>query len=387
MLSLAVPIPLASDTAPACRTARIGDAAALAAVRAQWNALLSASAADGPFLTWEWLHAWWTHLRGRAALHAVAVWDGPDLIAVAPLRRVPGALGLFPRLEFLGTGEAGSDYLDLIVRPGCEDVAVPAIADRVAALGVPLLLDHLPHGSLSSRLATELEGAGWSTSIVPGGLCPVIDLAGHTWDSYLATLGSAHRANVRRRLRGLEQQFHTRFERVTTEAQRREALAALYRFHEHRFETQGGSTAFHTRALRAFHDEATRLALERGTLRMYTLLLDDTTAAVMYGFAHNRQFYFYQHGFDDRYERHSIGLVLMARTIRAAIDERLHAFDLLWGTERYKQLWTRDVRTLHRVQLFPGSPAGRIRRHAADARRRLGPFARRLWNLGAPRGD
>ena len=41
----------------------------------------------------------------------------------------------------------------------------------------------------------------------------------------------------------------------------------------------------------------------------------------MYGFFYNRQFYFYQHGFDDRYSRHSIGLVLMALTLRAAIDE------------------------------------------------------------------
>ena len=52
------------------------------------------------------------------------------------------------------------------------------------------------------------------------------------------------------------------------------------------------------------------------------------------------RFYFYQHGYDERYAAHSVGLVLMALTIRAAIDEGAHEFDMLWGTESYKSLWT-----------------------------------------------
>ena len=52
--------------------------------------------------------------------------------------------------------------------------------------------------------------------------------------------------------------------------------------------------------------------LESGGLRMYVLRIQGTVAAVMYGFGHNNQFFFYQHGFDSRYQRSSIGLVLMA---------------------------------------------------------------------------
>jgi CelD/BcsL family acetyltransferase involved in cellulose biosynthesis len=105
----------------------------------------------------------------------------------------------------------------------------------------------------------------------------------------------------------------------------------------------------------------------------------------MYGFFYNRQFYFYQHGFDDRHSRHSIGLVLMALTIRAAIDEGAEAFDLLWGTEGYKSLWARDARTLRRIHLFPPHAAGRIHRLAVRARRRLGRLARRVLTPGEHR--
>jgi len=369
----------------AIRVECIDTAWGLTTLRPQWNGLLRASAADGPFLTWEWLHAWWTHLAGSGSLKIVAVRDGSDLIAVAPFRVTPHAVPWFSRLEFLGTGHAGSDYLDLIVRSGREADAIRAIARFLEAQKMTVRLDRLPEASLGAQLADRLTPDGWVASTAPDGVCPLIPLAGHTWDSYLGTLGSAHRANVRRRLRAIDQQFRTRFELIATEPARKIALDALAGFHERRFQSRGGSTAFMTPAMRAFQDDATRRALDRGWLRMYVLRLNEDVAAVMYGFFYDRRFYFYNHGFDDRYSRHSIGLVLMALTIRAAIDEGAQAFDLLWGTEAYKSLWAREARMLRRIHLFPPHAAGRIHRRAVEARRRLGRLARRVLTPGEHR--
>jgi CelD/BcsL family acetyltransferase involved in cellulose biosynthesis len=357
----------------------------LTGLRAQWNGLLRASAADGPFLTWEWLHTWWTHLHGAAALQVVAVRDGTELIAIAPLMITSGAVPWLSRLEFLGTGHAGSDYLDVIARIGREPEALGAIARFLTARKTTLRLDHLPDVSLGAQLADRLASDGWVASTAPGGVCPVIPIAGHTWDSYLATLGSSHRANVRRRLRALGEHFRMRFEQVASDSDRRAALEALVAFHEQRFRSGGGSTAFRTTALRAFHDDATRRALDGGWLRMYVLWLNDEAVAVMYGFLYHQRFYFYQHGFDDRYSRHSTGLVLMALTIRAAIDEGAQAFDLLWGTEPYKSLWTRETRALGQVHLFPPFVTGRIQRRAVEARRRTGALVRRVRTRGGIR--
>ena len=372
-------------TAPAIRVEAVDTNWGLTMLRPQWNALLRASAANGPFLTWEWMHAWWTHLAGTSTLSILAVRDGDELIAIAPFRVAPNAMPWFSRIEFMATGYAGSDYLDLIVREGREDDAIRAIAGFLGTQRMTLRLDHLPEASLAARLTERLSADGWMSSSAPDGVCPRIPLAGHTWDSYLATLGSAHRANVRRRLRGIEQQFQARFELVTSDTVRTRALDALAGFHQQRFKEQGGSSAFFTPTVRAFQEEATRRALDRGWLRMYVLWLNGEIAAVMYGFFYNRQFYFYQHGFDDRHSRHSIGLVLMAMTIRAAIDEGAEAFDLLWGTEGYKSLWARDARTLRRIHLFPPHAAGRIHRRAVEARRQLGRLARRLLTPGEHR--
>jgi CelD/BcsL family acetyltransferase involved in cellulose biosynthesis len=363
----------------------ISDPATFAAMRDEWNDLLRASASDNPFLTWEWLYAWWKHLGEPGTLHLIAVRSGGELVALAPLRLVNSALSWFARLEFLGTGHAGSDYLDIIVRRGRESESLSALAQYLQTHPMAARLNHLPPGSFAARLAGDVAVDGWSMSTVEDGTCPVIPLAGHTFDSYLATLGSSHRANVRRRTRALTQ-LGARLERVTTHRERCDLLAALVGYHERRWKERGGSSAFMTPPVVAFQDEATRLAMDQGWLRMYVLRLDDQAAAVMYGFMYGGRFYFYQHGFDDRYSTHSIGLVLMGMTIGAAIEEGAAEFDMLWGTEPYKFLWARDSRTLQRVELFPIHLGGTLHRHAIEAQRGVKRLARRVLAIGASLG-
>jgi CelD/BcsL family acetyltransferase involved in cellulose biosynthesis len=286
--------------------------------------------------------------------------------------------GWLARLALMGTGHAGSDYLDFIVRSGYETPAVAALARALGQHALTVRLDHLQPSSVASRVAAHLAQDGWSTAVAPGGDCPVIRLVGHTWESLLTSLGPSHRANVRRRLKQLGAAFDMRFTRVAADDERRVALTALAGWHRQRFERCGGSTAFMTPELCAFHDEATRAALDAGWLRMYLLRLDETPAAVMYGFMYDRQFYFYQHGFDERYGRYSVGLVLMAQTIRAAIDEGAETFDLLWGTESYKALWTQERRQLQQIHLFSPRFSGRLHRRAMQARRHIGTLARRV---------
>jgi len=353
------------------REAPVDSASRFSEMRSAWDTLLQSSEAASPFLTWEWLHPWWQHLSGSSRLRMFAVDAGNRVIAIAPFRLTTGAACL-PCLDLLGTGEAGSDYLDLILRSGCEAEGLDAIERFVVAQNMALRLTHLSSSAAAIGLANRLERSRWITVTTPGGTCPYIPLAGHTWDSYLATRGASHRANVRRRLRALEQKFDVRFEQVTGDADRREALDRLRHFHSQRFDSRG--TAFRTAALCAFHDEATRRFLDRGWLRMFILRVNGAPAAVMYGFLYNRTFYFYQHGFDHSYQQHSIGLVLMALSIRSAIEEGAAEFDMLWGTEPYKFLWAHHARKLCNLHVFPPHLGGQLQRRLFSARRRLSAF-------------
>ena len=62
---------------------------------------------------------------------------GAIVIALAPLAAKPERFGIPPTLEFLGSGAAGSDYLDLVIRNGSEVEAIDALAEYLAELVSP----------------------------------------------------------------------------------------------------------------------------------------------------------------------------------------------------------------------------------------------------------
>ncbi|HZW88182.1 MAG TPA: GNAT family N-acetyltransferase [Myxococcaceae bacterium] len=362
------------------------DAGRFASMGEEWNALLADSDADSVFLTWEWLHTWWRHLGGRHRLRILAVRDGGELVAVAPLARAPLQLDRFlpfPSLRWLGTGAVGSDYLDLVIRRGWEDAAVAVLADHVRAEGAMLELRQLGSGAQAWRLAERLAPAGWTARPAATEVCPFIRLEGRTWEAYLASLGSAHRANVQRRLRSLGREFGVELVRVRTEEERAAALDRLIALHQARWRGRGRSEAFASRGLVAFHHELTRRALAAGWLRLLELRLDGVAAAALYGFRYKKAFSFYQSGLDPRFARQSVGLVTMGLAIRSAIEEGAHEYDLLHGAEGYKFLWARETRPLGRLELFPprwrgylcerSLSLGRAARHTA--RRVLGGAA------------
>jgi CelD/BcsL family acetyltransferase involved in cellulose biosynthesis len=374
--------PAIAVSAPDFAVSVISDAGAFEAMRDRWNTLLDASGSWHPFLTWEWMWAWWTHLRGNAGLNILAVTSGAELVAVAPLMAVRRGVAVPSRLEFIGAG-SGADYLDLIVRAGHEHGAVAAIAQWLDTQQRALYFDNLPPKSMAARLWQRLEASGWTAIEGNPDVCPFIDLSGHSWESYVASLGSSHRANVRRRLRALHAAFEVRFAAVDSHDERRSALSALYRFHDQRWGNCGGSTAFSTAAHRAFHHDLTRNALACGWLRMYGLSLDGRLAGVMYGFARDGRFYFYQHGTEAAHAGASLGLVVMALTIRAAIDAGMREFDMLYGHEGYKQLWARDQRPLGRLTVFPPRLAGRWLQRRAQTRQAVRALAYRFGLKGS----
>jgi CelD/BcsL family acetyltransferase involved in cellulose biosynthesis len=351
--------------------------AALRALRDEWHDLLEHSAADSPFLTWEWLFAWWRHL-GRGRLQVTTVRRGTLLIGVLPLFASVGGPLRLSRLELLGTGTVASDFLDVVARTGCEREVVDALVYWFEAHADTIQLDHVrTPGSLSECLTGRLSAVGWTVRSQSIGVCPLIRLSGHTWDSLLGTFGSSHRANVRRRIRGLSASYDMAFELVNDEARRRAVFPELVTLHNQRWEDRGG-TAFHTEASRCFHDEATRLLLERGWLRLYVLTLNGDTAAVQYLLAYKGRVYFYQHGYDAKYSSQSVGLVSFALAIRSALEEGAKEFDMLWGDESYKQLWAHDSRSLVRLDLFPSDGSGQLHRRTSEADRALRLLARRL---------
>ena len=367
---------------------RIEDLEGFRRIREAWDDLLADSDADVPFLTWEWLYTWWTHLSLGRRLCILAVRRGGTLVAIAPLaarRRGLSGLLTLPTLEFLGTGHVGSDYLDLIVRRGHEAIATQALAEHLDRGDLALELGQLRKDGCAAReLAGRLRLRGWRLSDQAADVCPYARLAGHTWGSYLEGLGSSHRYNFRRRLRNLSKRFEVRMERATSPGERHQALELLIAMHNQRWSERGGSNALHTPSLVAFHREIVGRSSERGWLRLLVLWLDDRPVASLYGFMYRRVFYFYQAGFDLEHRKDSVGLVTMGLAVKSAIEEGAEEFDMLHGSEEYKFRWTREVRALEKLDLYPPHARGALSRGAVELGRNARRLARRLLPRALP---
>ncbi len=365
----------------------IDNSADFAALREEWNELLAASRSDCLFLTWEWLYTWWSHFGHGKRLFIVTVRSGSQLIAIAPLTVTRAGVGLVtvPVLEFAGTGNIGSDYLDFIVRSECETAALTALTTALADRNLSMRLPRVKHGSaVAAAICRDLADRGWRCLEVPTEVCPFIDLSGRSWDSYLESLGSSHRYNFRRRLRKLYNDYQVRLEYAVSEQQRREALQHLVDLHLLRWQNrQGGTTAFNNSDLLAFHDELSRLALDRGRLRLLVLKLDGEPAAAFYGFRYGRTFHFYQSGFHPSFSRHSVGLVLLGLTIRDAIEEGADQYDFLHGDETYKSLWTTQLHHLVRLELYPPGRWGQMQWSTARLATPAKKFVKRMLRAGA----
>lgn len=349
----------------------IEDAPRLDALRPEWTALLEESEANCLFLTWEWLATWWKHLAQGRRLHLLSVRRGGELVGLVPLAlrpAQPGRLLPFRAMEFMGMGPIGSDYLDVIVRPRDEDAVLQALADYLQQNRYVLEFQRVD--AASSRLKSlmgKLEKRGWHTQATPTDACPYIPLQGHDWKSYLATVSRAHRANVNRRLRKLGETFKSvEFKPVQSEEERHDAFTLFLRLHQLRWSGKERSNAFTGPGTLAFHTEFSRLALERGWLRLFILRLDGEPVASTYSFRYHDTFYYYQAGYDPKHAQHSVGLVTLALALRHAIEDGVIRYDMLHGNQGYKDLWTDSGRPVSRVHCFPPNAGGALYRQAVE---------------------
>jgi CelD/BcsL family acetyltransferase involved in cellulose biosynthesis len=372
--SLPLPASDAVVTADPLNIELVDESEGFEALRPEWQELLKASKVDCLFLTWEWLGSWWKHVSAGRRLHILVVRRAGRLIGIAPwaLRPPqPGRLIPFRALEFMGMGDIGSDYLDLIARPEDETEVVKAVGDYLEKHRMFIEFQRVKHSSQRvGSLISRLDQAGWQTQQLITDNCAYLDLKGHSWKSYLSTVSRSHRANVNRRLRRLKESFQSvEFQKAADEATRAACFKDFTHLHALRWSGDERSTALTGPAVTAFHEEFSRIAQERGWLRLYVLRLDGKAVASTYSFRYGDVFYYYQAGYDPAYCSYSVGLSTLAMAIESSIGEGIIEIDFLHGEEEYKALWTRNCRDLERAQCFPPNVYGVLYRKAMGLRR------------------
>lgn len=309
---------------------------ALAAFEPEWRRVWERDTAATPFESPEWLLPWTRHLWGGGKLRVLALRRGGEAVGVAPFFLWGyGAKPEIIRLSFLGSGI--SDHLGMIAAPEFAAEAARAVLGHLAACrnewqvcdwqelrpGSPLLRMELPPG-LTGRDA-------------PCGVCPILKLP-ESMDELLASLEAKFRHNLRTAQNRLGREGTVEF----VLAEREDAatlMGELFRLHELRWQERGEAGMLEAARLQRFHLEAAQRFAGRGMLRLYGLRSGGETIAVQYNFRREARYFYYLSGFDPARARCSPGAVLLAETIRQAIEEGGREIDFLRKREEFKYQW------------------------------------------------
>jgi peptidoglycan/xylan/chitin deacetylase (PgdA/CDA1 family)/CelD/BcsL family acetyltransferase involved in cellulose biosynthesis len=295
------------------------------------------------FSTWDWASLWWRHFAGgRQSLIASCRFADGRAIGILPLylwSSKPLRI-----LRFIGHGPA--DQLGPIAAPG--DMATMAQATRkvLQSLRWEIFVgEQLPApASWSSMLGAKVIARDGSL---------VLRTPAEGWQGYLAGQSSNFRQKLRYFERRLAREHDLTFRLVEDRRDLPAALDTLFRLHALRWPE--ATSAFLPRA--AFHREFAATALERGWLRLWLLHVDGQPVAAWYGFRFAGAECYYQAGRDPAWDRHSVGFILLAHTIRAAFEDGVEEYRFLHGHDPYKYRFTDEDPRVETIALTQGVAA------------------------------
>jgi CelD/BcsL family acetyltransferase involved in cellulose biosynthesis len=284
----------------------------------------------------------------RAKPHLIAIREGGDLVGLMPLIQSNRA---WKTLKAIGTGS--SDYLHPISRDGYEQQVYGAVLTAIEEAQGPDVIDlH----QIRDDKAFKPNSEGYIP--IPQARCLVLHLP-PTYDDYLKTLSKSLRYDVRRLDKDLFQTGRASVIQVK-EDQIEEGMARLFEQHRKRWRKRGLPGAFIGKA-EAFHREWAYRAIREGYLWLSLLKFDGETIGAIYAMSLGTACYYYQAGFDPGKGSISPGTLLVASTIRRAIEEGRETFDFLRGDESYKMRWKpQRVLTNYRYLKAVTPVAGRV---------------------------
>ena len=349
----------------------VRDRAALSSLAARWDELARLEPRDGFFRSFIWYSAWLEHIRPDAEPFVVVARDSSGtIVGLAPLCLLAYRdLGF--RLKALAWGGrevVSGDFLDfLTVTENRVEVIQAMLAhlwERERAWGV-LVIGELTCGAGSFRAVEQFgEESRGVVRRQEERLCPYIELPS-SFDEYLATLGTSTRYHIRRRLREVEKKGGT-VNTFTDPQTIVEKLDTLVQLHLARWRRDHLPGTFGRPGFVAFLQQVFLNPPAGTSWHLYELDYEGRSVASLLTFYFGVSALYYQAGWDPASPLAALspGVVLMAHSVRDAVQHGLQYYEFLRGDEAYKSRWTKTHRSTTTL-LLARSPMARGYLHTA----------------------
>jgi CelD/BcsL family acetyltransferase involved in cellulose biosynthesis len=289
-------------------------------------------------------HDWWSCAARafRVRLHAVTLWRGARLAAVAPLCRVRRR-GI-ERLELIGARE----LFEPAQLPAADAETEAALCAAVAALGMPVALQRI---DADDACVSTFASLG-ATRVVPGS--STLALApGTAWSSIEGSL-KRYRQNLRKL--AAEGEVASSVTSPSVETVGRE-LDDLVRVEDSGWKARRGSSLARNRALGEFVRTLAERHARRGELRIAKLTCAGRAVAIQVCVESDARYFVLKMGYDEKYSAASPGLVGTIDTLRHVLEAG-RGFEFLGVAEDWQRKWQPLERRHCALLFYPDSVRG-----------------------------
>jgi CelD/BcsL family acetyltransferase involved in cellulose biosynthesis len=300
-----------------------------------------------PMQSFAWNFSWWQHLGGDANLHLYCLQRDGELIAIAPLYRDKWLSQ--NRLRFLASGDACTDYVQLIGDPKWHHDFAGLIADDLATteLFSVIELEGVTDSYVADELNRKLRDNHWSYA-KPIEQSWVLDLPGD-WDEFFFSCSKSLKRKIRSAQKRLDS-GQCRIESTLDGLDRELALSTLIELHQMRFVDKGEPGVFSEKGFTNFFSQAVGKLISQGQAEILVAYGDEKAigAHILLHTPDGPQYY--QGGIDVQQMKLEPGHLLFTFAIRRAIAAGKSRYDFLRGNEPYKQFWGASAKPLWTVR-------------------------------------
>jgi hypothetical protein len=367
--------------------------------REAWDRLLAVTARATPFSRWTFHRAWWDGYGesahedymvcvaaengavGGSAAHGTTPLNPDAIVGIAPLMHrhevepddaiLHTAIRHAPRTAQTPVPDRAkavffaasyhADYATLLSDPADLPAVASAVVEALAAGPDPAhgshdwdvvdlrrLRSHDPAlAALETAFCEASTRHGWEVTRQVEDVCPVLHVAGPDWETYLQTLASKDRHELRRKIRRAEAVGPVEFEDVHDPS---EAVDEFIAIHQARWgddglfpDTEGGARSRH------FFRRLAELEGPDGVLRVGRLRVAGRVIFMCVGFHEGDTVYYYNAGNDPESNALSPGGVGVAFYLQNGLRQGTRVFDFLRGDEGYKYRWGAVDEPIHRL--------------------------------------
>jgi len=283
---------------------------------------------DCLFMLPPWLGVWWSRLGHGSETHLYVVRSHDMLLGAAPLT-VRGDTA-----QLIGDSDL-IDYSDFIIVPVRKVDFFSILFDDLRRRGI----GRLDMGRIRSD-SPVVSFLRYSSALLDCTVsCEATDLLyemdlPETWEGYLALLSGRERHETRRKLARLDSAGGVGLHVIEGKEDVSNAMDTFMTlFRANRSE----KVKFMSAAVESFFRALAEAMAGAGLLKLFSMDVNDTPAAMSMCFDYNSTVYLYNSGYDQNFSHLSVGLLSMVFSIRESIKRGRKRYNFLRGNEPYKK--------------------------------------------------